>query len=108
MAEFVEVLKQRKRMCDNCKDRGSFCDACRANLQLISEDSKDFEDFVMTWAYKHPVKTNADKFKEVFGFFPATKFCPYTIENCGEQCDESYCNHYNFWEQEYKEPKGNK
>lgn len=115
MAEFVEVMKHRERMCDalNCS-----CSSCGLNYDnnnchvgcntFVCNYYEQAEEIIMNWAKKHPVKTNADKFKEVFGFEPYEDSCPYTIEECaGKECSH-LCDKYDFWKQEYKEPKGEK
>lgn len=76
MAEFKEVMKQFKRMCDG----RTWCDSCQIcdNRGLIScsrwltENPTKAEEIIMEWAKKNPPVTNRDKFKEVFGFDPFT------------------------------------
>ena len=72
MAEYQEVIKQFKRMCEsNCSD----CRQCPIESyrgfyhcwRWISEEPEKSEEFIMKWARENPVKTNRDKFKEVFG-----------------------------------------
>lgn len=93
MAEFVEVMGNIKKMCKSyskCKD----CPICSINNRTIwgcdafaKEYPKETEEIVMKWLEEHPVKTNADKFKEVFGID--------VVEL------QKYAN--DFWNQEYKE-----
>lgn len=115
MAEFTEVMKQRERMCDffqteeglcriNCpfsdKKSGAYDDCNR----WVMEHYEEAESIIMKWAEEHPIKTNADKFKEVFGDVKDFDF-----ENCFFLCGDnpcSSCEHKDFWEKEYKEPKG--
>lgn len=66
---------------------------------------------VENWAKEHPIKTNAEKFKEVFGIEPETQACviPHIrkCENCeyyipdGEECEVQA----KFWNAEYKQTK---
>lgn len=72
MAEFKEVMKQFKRMCneqkwcDNCQiidNRGRF--SCS---RWLIENPTKAEEIIMRWAAEHPIKTNGMKFNEVFGF----------------------------------------
>lgn len=49
-------------------------------------------------------KTNAEKFKEVFGYEPDTHTCPF--DKCRQECigwDENGCSTL-YWEDEYKKP----
>lgn len=105
MAEFVEVMMQKDRMCYSYED----CEDCPA-LKYCSEKSKikELEKVIMNWAKEHPIKTNADKFREVFGFDTSTEtsftFCPFINDGCdSENCET--CGKHDFWNQEYKEPK---
>lgn len=114
MAEFKEVMKQRKRMC-NC----TICENCWLSLlsnrehktcmSFIIDCADKAEKIIMDWAKEHPIVTNKDKFKEVFGDAAASLIdlneC--NIFDCRElvvSCDN--CQFDNFWEKEYKEPKG--
>lgn len=48
--------------------------------------------------------TNAEKYKEVFGFPPDKASCPAeTCDICPGHVEECLCN-CKFWEDEYKEP----
>lgn len=99
MAEFTEVMKHKERMCDFHTEKG-ICEYCdiydkvgniprpRGCTNYILTHTQVAETIIMDWAKEHPIITNADKFKEVFGF-----------ELSCEECE------YNFWNQEYKEPK---
>ena len=102
MAEFQEVMKQRERMCDLCEVKGEACVNCLGHLQNIRKNPQESEMFILKWAFEHPIKTNADKFKEVFGFMPDSEYCP-------NKCPENVCancEYRHFGSQEYKEPKG--
>lgn len=75
---------------------------------LKNIDRETLEEIAKKQAEQHPTQTNADKFKEVFG---AELYhggclgvkCPFP-DNDESSCKK--CRYYNFWEQEYKEPKG--
>lgn len=116
MAEFIEVIKQRERMCCCSK-----CDSCLIHKEnngyyldcslFIVEHPQEAEEIIMNWAKEHPIKTNADKFKEVFGFEPCTDLCVLEKNIKCKECkykgtteNESCCSKW--WEEEYKEPKG--
>lgn len=76
MADFKEVAKQYARMCNNFNG----CEGCPINeIRLksyvcrywtLAIDPEKAEEVVMQWAKEHPLMTNRDKFKEVFGFDP--------------------------------------
>ena len=57
MAEFAEVMRQAKRMCDYCGcgecplDNG---EVCRLGTDHDGEDYSDVERIVMEWAKEHP------------------------------------------------------
>lgn len=55
---------------------------------IITENPKEAEEIIMKWAKENPIKTNAEKFKEVFGI---------TWNEAPIGC--------RFWNQEYKEPE---
>lgn len=115
-ADFVEVMKHRKTMCDALKPDCSSCGLCSDNNNhhvgcniFIYNYSEQAEEIIMNWAKEHPVKTNADKFKEVFGYDLAKNigqhYCAWLkCDDCDGKCKECECN--GFWNQEYKEPKG--
>ena len=75
MAEYQEVVKQFKRMCEsNCSN----CHGCPIESyrgfyhcwRWVSEEPEKAEELIMNWAKNNPPVTNLDKFKEVFGFDP--------------------------------------
>lgn len=98
MAEYQEVVKQFKRMCEsNCSD----CRQCPIESyrgfyhcwRWVSEEPEKSEELIMQWADEHPLITNRDKFKEVFGFDPV-------------QMDWCNISRAATWlSDEYKEPK---
>lgn len=108
MEELQEVIKQRDRMCElykyNCFDceikdlRGAY-DCC----SYIFSHPQQVEEIIMKWEEEHPVQTNTDKFKEVFRRTPMA--CVFEDYDCNcKKCNECYLA--DFWQQEYKEPKG--
>lgn len=104
MAEFQEVMKHWKRMCDTSK-----CENCGLDKECgcdtyINNNLKQAEEIIMKWAEEHPIQTNADKFKEVFGYDIDPKVDCCRLEACDGECDK--CKFDDFWNQEYKEPKG--
>ena len=67
----VEYIKERNRMCETS-------DAFRCPLQIDGEckgcdgqrNPAEAVRIVEEWSKAHPIQTNADKFKEVFGMTP--------------------------------------
>lgn len=111
MADFVEVIKIRKRMCESirCNEcglsgvnngKGTGCE------NFSTRHPEQAQEIILKWAEERPIKTNADKFREMFGlaeeeFNPATG-CSY-LKCSGRRCCE--CPKRNFWFDEYKEPE---
>ena len=92
---------------DNCK--GVDCKECPVYSHCKSVkavyDAFEMIEKVEQWSKEHPVITNRDKFREVFGVnLYQTKYdcggfdCPVTVK-----CEE--CEIKGFWNREYKEPK---
>lgn len=115
MAEFVEVITQKERMCANYNRCNMGCQInnaiqskkydCTTCVGFCIKYPKVAEGIIMNWAKEHPIKTNADKFKEVFGVVNIKLNCD--IFECSEgRCSE--CEYENFWNEEYKEPKNDK
>lgn len=110
MTNFAEVMKQKIRMCDS-----NSCSACplyysnngvdKACGFLFYKMPQKAEEIIMKWAEEHPVQTNADKFKEVFGFNPH-KSCAFGFNCSNCQYDEGHHCGKKWWEEEYKAPKG--
>lgn len=112
--EFVEVVKQKGRMCDSNKQ----CSNCILSSYNNEKDidcgtfmttyPEKAEKIIMKWAEEHPVKTNKDKFYEIFSDFPLdifeiTKTCR---ANCASYPRCNGCNRkeaIEFWNKEYKE-----
>lgn len=109
MADFVRVIEEKNRM---CRTSGILCVNCPLNQQEESCEQyvlwypKEAEIAIMKWAEENPIKTNADKFKEVFGFEPDKTQCPYTNKsgckhiNCFNGCNGCPLN--GFWDKEYR------
>lgn len=103
MAEFTEVAKEIARMC-----KGG-CMNCilgpvgnKYNLQcidFIAQYPNETEWLIQDWARRHPVKTNRDKFKEMFGIDLDDASC--AGFRCDGDCDG--CEHEGFWNRAYKE-----
>ena len=76
MAEFLKVIKERKRMCESY---GGFCKGCPLEFAISCHNwmlahPEETEEIIMRWSEEHPIITNRKKFEEVFGFNIATIF----------------------------------
>lgn len=113
MAEFVEIMKQRHRMCESCQD----CHSCELSSDgndcdsFMGNNPQKAEEIIMKWVNTHPIQTNADKFKEVFGI--PVNLLGYEKNGCAcfmcskylkVPCTEDDCKYKNFWGNEYKSP----
>lgn len=115
MANFVDIMHIMQRMCkcyESCADC-IFHDVLNKSAfvyceQYLMNHPKEAEEILMNWAEEHPVKTNADKFREVFGvdIMRSDKGCVAINYSCQKSCAE--CPYYHFWTKEYKEPGENK
>lgn len=95
--EALDFLKEYKRMCSNCSH---FCDGCPLKgEQCLSTGIRNKTDgefltitsMVEQWSKEHPIITNVQKFKEVFGVLPAD----YVMGRSRET----------WWDKPYKEPE---
>lgn len=113
MAEFTQVIKNLKRMCEYVGK----CGKCPMKMlgdvegsiyrckDTVMENPEEIERIVTEWAKEHPAKTNADRFVEVFGHELTDDYkegctglkCP------GGRCED--CELDGFWDNEYKEVK---
>lgn len=68
-------------------------------------------EIVEKWSKEHPIVTNRDKLKEVFGEQLAHDIIVEVTNNCaGHKCpyvfkNDEDCFYDGFWKKEYKEPK---
>ena len=75
MENFDFIAKTTKRIHDVYVGKCSVCPLhtynCTLYLSLLEEEIKPhFLNFLKEWDQKHPIVTNRDKFKEVFGDIP--------------------------------------
>lgn len=73
MAEFQKIAKEYQRLCDAFET----CEGCplvdlvkttpNCETGVFRRYPEEAEDIIMQWAVEHPIKTNRDKFREVFG-----------------------------------------
>lgn len=92
MADFQLVLKERERMCDSflgCMR----CPLAKGQIEIAGCRERTFanpaeaERIIMQWSAKHPIVTNAMKFKEVFGYDFQDAF---GALGCSEWLDDEY------------------
>lgn len=92
--------------CIDCPFDGKTCNIGAPNFRAY-----EALEIVEKWAKEHPIVTNAEKFKEVFGVDAPMNRCIKNDEFCAD------CEYYEFgserggckaderfWEAEYKEP----
>lgn len=95
MAEFVEVMRQARRMCDMQKDTCKDCPAgategriCRLNVIEISEDDVEVERIVMDWAAEHPEPVYPSWIDAWQQLFPGAKNVPCPKLYFGADCTD--------------------
>lgn len=90
--------------------RGINCEDCPFDGKVCNIGEKNFHaheaiEIVEQWAEQHPIVTNADKFREMFGTEPSKHTCV----NVNIQCED--CKYFvggccaastKFWDAEYK------
>lgn len=90
---------------------GVNCHDCPLDEKICNKAAPIFymneaAEIVENWAKEHPIKTNADKFKEVFGLDMAPIHSCVSSKSC-EDCEYTYdgaCAVSKlFWDAEYKE-----
>lgn len=115
-----EYQKELVRMFDSLRDEhkgeenctGISCSDCPFARKVCNTGKLLFYSFkaieiVEQWAEQHHVKTNSQKFEEVFGFKPYTKNCingdeKVSCTNCQCFYDGECAAHNRFWNAEYK------
>jgi len=99
---------------ESCKE----CPLHKCCLNKLDDDqvynAMEIIEIVEKWSKEHPIVTNRDKFKEVFGI----NLYDTTHECVGLTCpsnafstlptDCRTCPHNGYWSKEYKEPKESK
>ena len=66
----------------------------------------DIMEIVEKWSKEHPIITNRDKFREIFGFeMPTASHDCISCKCPGVPFDCKECPYNGFWSREYKEPK---
>lgn len=105
---YQETMDIYKRLCEHYHKRSS-CEKCPVSSSknytkklcrdFLIENTDKAEPILKQWAAEHPVKTNRDKFIEVFG----------EIERFGKceiiDCSTVPCLECGWWNREYVEPE---
>nr|DAJ55828.1 MAG TPA: hypothetical protein [Caudoviricetes sp.] len=102
---FAEAMKIRKRLCTNMRDVCGNCPLSSDNNDTTEScddfmlDHPDMAELILKeWMAEHPLKTNKDKFAEVFGEIEKFGKCKFAI------CSAVPCSRCDWWQQEYVEP----
>lgn len=99
--EAFDFLKEAQRMCRSteCHLNCPVSDVCfLQNYDVVSEDDmKTFVSSVEVWCKRNPPKTNAQKFKEVFGAGRFYDLVNTDLSECARDPD--------WWNAPYKEPE---
>lgn len=118
MAEFVTVMKERKRMCSSfSRNCGTICYLSSHNngvgclcTDYVIRYPEEAEKIIMKWAAEHPVETMKDRFFKMFPNAPKDEngypeCCPHQLgwAKCGRCKDFETCLQY--WNRPYEENK---
>lgn len=96
--DVVDFVREFNRMCDNydiCREclMDVIYDPC---MEAVYKDPQRVVSIVEKWSKEHPIKTRADKFKEVFGIAP---------EYVQQPFKDRFPEDNNWWDRPYEEPK---
>ena len=99
---YQEAMKISRRMCKSYEG----CAGCPLDHQpndktcwdALRDESNEVEKILKKWAAAHSVKTNEDKFVEVFGGIEKYD------TDCKHPCGVVPCRTCDWWKQEYVEP----
>lgn len=101
----VEYIREKERMCNSF----NLCYGCplydirsTSPISPICDGDRPEEavSIVEKWAREHPVMTNAQKFKEVFGVGP--EYCSSPLRTSETVTTLAH----EWWDEPYKEPEG--
>lgn len=101
MMDVADFVKEFSRMCDEYNTcRGCPMDGkCNPCTEAVYKDPQGAVEIVEKWSKEHPVQTNADKFKEVFGWVGIDDLVEEDEYGCINAVPSSW------WRDEYKAPK---
>lgn len=104
-----DSLRNKNKGEENCA--GISCSNCPFNRKVCNTEKLIFYsieviEIVENWAKEHPIKTNADKFREVFGveYDPINSCIKHNVKcgNCPYYTYDGTCDVNRFWNAEYK------
>lgn len=100
---YQEAAKIKQRICNsyicaNCPLNGENNGLPKGCIYAFVQNPKETEEILKQWVIDHPVKTNRDKFIEVFG--KTKRYSECGIIDCGTMP----CLDCKWWLQEYVEP----
>lgn len=106
MLDSLRTEYKGKRNCDGIEcNNCPFNKICVPNINTMFYAHESIE-IVENWAKEHPIKTNANKFKEMFGLDMAPIHSCVSSKSC-EDCEYTYDGECAvsklFWDAEYKE-----
>lgn len=102
MMDAVEFVKAMDRMCEShetCGECGLAFGKEEGCGSYIFDHPEEAVHIVEEWSKAHPIKTNGQKFVEVFGFVPTT------WNKMGEEIHD-YIADPQWWHEPYEAPKG--
>lgn len=105
MMDAVKYLKAMDRMCkshETCGECGLAFGKEEGCGRYVFDHPAEAVRIVEEWSKAHPIQTNADKFKEVFGFEPYADmaWAAANDEYAAELHDTAW------WDMPYEAPKG--
>ena len=104
--EAIEFLKETQRMCRSteCHLNCPVPDVCfLQNYDVVSEDDmKTFVSSVEVWSKKNPPKTNAQKFKEVFGEKTIDQLALCETRTVGPNVPKLFIKPSSWWNEAYE------
>lgn len=103
----VQFLKEVRRMCDTKADD---CDGCPFEYSHEHDVCSAFDEpektvrIIAEWSKDHPVKTNAMKFEEVFGYKPYPLKLVYAAGTCDKNGTiRAHMMFKEWWDEPYPE-----
>ena len=110
--EALEFLKETQRMCSSykectdcpLKELASFAGYKACRIYMLNECEKAISA-VDAWSKKHPIITNAQKFKEVFGEKTIDQLALCETRTVGPNVPKLFTKPSSWWDKPYKEPQ---
>lgn len=113
--EAIEFLKEAQRLCEQSRHCSMVCplyERCIFDFKYEDESSKETWEriekavaIIEQWNKEHPIITNAQKFKEVFGEIEIKDLIYCRLKHDSEDYTEIEILEANWWDAPYKEPE---